>query len=227
MSAAKWLRMRLAMLVLSVLLAAPTAARADDPMWGGPPGTTPPGGAPAEAVPYVPYAPVPYAPVPYAPPAKVTREISYGHQTLISDGIAALLIASAFTRDDPYSGLMLVVAGADIYALGGPIVHFANRQVGNGFKSLGLRVGLPYLGAMAGNLIGPKDQLVCDGGDGCGSSKSSAIGIVVGAGLGAIAAVAIDARFLAKKRVTELAPSFAPTASYSPAGWSVGLAGSF
>ena len=98
--------MRLAMLVLSVLLAAPAAALADDPTWGGPPGSTPPGAAPA-----APAEVIPYAPAPYAPPAKVTREVSYGRQTLISDGIAGLLIATAFTRDDPYSGVLLVVAG--------------------------------------------------------------------------------------------------------------------
>ena len=197
--------MRLATFVLGFLFLAASAARADGLTWeAGPPGATP-----------------------TLSPPKVTREISYSHQTLASDGIAAVLVIAAFRQDNPYSGLALLMCGADVYALGAPIVHLANREVGNSLKSLGLRVGLPWLGAMAGGMVGPKDTVKCDGVSGCPGSQESAMGVAIGAGLGALAAVVIDARYVARKRVTEAAPSFAPTASYSPAGWSVGVGGSF
>jgi hypothetical protein len=232
--------MRLAIAVL-VLIAAPAAAHADDPTWTGPPGGGPPGMTPYAPQPY---APQPYAPQPYAPqqpyaqppyaqsqyvpdplPPRATREVSYARQTLISDGIAAVLVTGAFLQDDPYSAIALVVGGANVYVFGAPIVHWANGQAANGFKSLGVRVGLPWLGAMAGNLLGPKDEVVCDG-TSCSNSNESSIGALVGVGLGAIAAVAVDARYFARKRVA-VEPSFAPTVNYSQSGFSVGLAGSF
>ena len=247
-------RMRLAIAVL-VLLAAPAVAHADDPAWSGPPAGGPPGMTPYAPQPYAPqpyapqpqpYAPQPYAPPPYAPPQpyapqpyaqpqyvpvpaplppKATREVSYARQTLISDGIAAVLVTGAFLQDDPFSAIAMVVGGANVYMFGAPIVHWANGQAANGFKSLGVRIGLPWLGAMAGNLLGPKDKTVCDGTN-CGNSNDSDLGAVIGAGLGALAAVVVDARYFAHKRV-EVAPSFAPTANYSQSGFSVGLAGSF
>ncbi|HWO23753.1 MAG TPA: hypothetical protein VNO30_33660 [Kofleriaceae bacterium] len=228
--------MRLAIIAL-VLLAAPAAALADDPTWSGPPGGGPPGMTPYAQPPYAPppYAPPPYAQPPYAQPPyapapfppKVTREVSYGHQTLISDGIAAVLITGAFLQDNPYSGLAMIAGGVNVYAFGAPIVHWANGQGLGGFKSLGLRIGLPWLGMMAGNLIGPKNQVVCDSETGCPDSDESTIGLAIGAGLGAIAAAAIDARYIARKRVAVPAPSFAPAIGYDRSGFSVGLTGSF
>jgi hypothetical protein len=234
--------MRLAIIAL-VLLAAPAVALADDPTWSVPPGSGPPGMTPYAPPPYAqppyaqpPYAPSPYAQPPYAQPPdvpdpfppKVTREVSYGRQTLISDGIAAVLITGAFLQDDPYSGLAMIVGGVNVYAFGAPIVHWANGQALNGFKSLGVRVGLPWLGMMAGGLIGPKDKVRCvSETGGCPDSDDSTIGLVIGAGLGAIAAAAVDARYFARKRVEVPAPSFAPTIGYDRSGFSVGLAGSF
>lgn len=200
--------MRLAVLAL-VLLAVPATARADDLSWGGPPGMAP------------------YAPAPYAPPVQVTREVSYAHQTLIADGIAGALVIGGALQRDPYGAVVLAALGADVYLLGAPIVHFANRQFMGGLKSLGVRVGLPMLGAVVGNLVGPKDAVACDVGGSCPDPEDSTIGLVVGAGFGALAAIAIDARYFARKRVTTLAPSWAPTVGYSRAGLTVGVGGSF
>jgi hypothetical protein len=173
--------------------------------------------------PYAPYTP--YAP--YPPPVQVTREVSYAHQTLISDGLAGALIIAGALQKDPYGAVVLVAFGADVYALGAPIVHFANRQFGAGFKSLGVRLGLPLLGAMLGNQVGPKDAVKCGGDPSCSDSEDSTLGVLVGASVGVLAAVAIDARYFARKRVTSFAPAFAPTVGYSRAGLTVGLGGSF
>lgn len=45
--------------------------------------------------------------------------------------------------------------------------------------------------------------------------------------LGAIAAVLVDARYIARKHVVETAPSFAPTVGYNRNGFTLGLGGSF
>lgn len=196
--------MRLVVLVLALLAVPAAAARADALTWGGPPGTAP-----------------------SLPLPKVTREVSYSHQTLILDGIAGALVVGAFFQDDPYASILLVSLGAQVYLLGPPIVHFANRQVGNGFKSAALRVGLPMLGAIAGGMLGPKDAVACDVGSSCPDPEESTVGLLVGLGFGALAAVIVDARYIARKRVVVSAPSFAPTVGYNRTGFTVGLGGSF
>ncbi len=209
MLAAKAPRMRLAILVVLALLAAPTAARAQAPAWGGPPGAEP------------------YLPPPAPPLSPVAREVSYARQTLISDGIAVALVATAFLQDDPYSAVLLGASGINVYALGAPIVHFANRQLGNGLKSFGARIAGPYLGAMLGNLLGPKDHIVCKVGGDCPEPNESTIGIAIGAGVGALAAMAFDARYLAHKRVVEWVPPVAPSVGYTRSGFTLGLTGAF
>jgi hypothetical protein len=201
--------MRLAILAL-VLLAAPAAARADDVIWSGAPG------GPGMTAPYY------YNP----PPPTVTREASYAYQTLISDGIAAVLLTSAFMQDDFASGLLALTGGMGVYAFGAPLMHAVNGQVGTGVKSFGLRVGLPTLGMIAGNLVGPRDRIQCKVGQACPDSDESSIGIAVGATVGAIAASLLDARLLAKKRVIEFA-QLVPAIGYGPTGFRVGLGGSF
>jgi hypothetical protein len=202
MGAAIWRRMRHAILVLVLLAAATATARADEPMWSGPPGAAP-----------------------YPAPPTPTREVSYGHQTLIADGVAIALVTAGFLQDNPYSGLALVGVGANVYALGAPIVHFSNREVGNGFKSLGVRFGLPMLGMLIGEQLGSQVAIACKVGEDCPDPGST--GLAIGAGLGALVAVAIDARFLARKRVTEAPPQIAPTIGYDRSGFTLGVVGSF
>jgi hypothetical protein len=192
--------MRLAVLVL-VLLAAPAAARADDD-------------------------PSPPRVAPYVPPEPPTREVSYARKTLIVDGVGGALLIGGFLAGDPILGLGLAAVGANVYAFGAPIVHFANRRYVGGFKSLGLRLSLPMLG-LIGSKIGPKDTLKCAGGASCPDSEDSTIGLVVGFGVGVLAAAVIDARFLARKRVIDVAPAVAPTVGYSRAGLTFGVGGSF
>lgn len=195
--------MRLAIVVL-VLLAAPAVTRADEMTWNSPPGMAA-----------------------YPAPPTVTRDISYAHQTLISDGIAAVLITAGFLKGDPDGGFALFLVGADVYGLGAPIVHLGNGQIGSGFKSLGVRLALPMLGGILGGQLGPKDRALCDSNGSCSNNNQSPLGLAIGLGAGALAAVVIDAHYLAHKQVTELAPQFAPAVSYNRTGLSVGFSGSF
>lgn len=208
--------MRLAVLaataVLAVLLVAPAAARADTPLWSGPPGAA-----------TSPMAPAPWAWAPPPPPRRVEREVSYAHQTLIADGIAAAFFIGAARQQEPMGTVLLVMAGVDVYALGAPIVHLANRRYATALKSFGLRMGLPMLGAMIGGKVAPSEQTLCDGETSCDSQGSSA-GVAIGALLGATAAVILDAKYLAKKRVTV---EVTPMLQASPQGFSAGLGGSF
>ncbi len=195
-------------LVALVLLASAATARADapPPMWSVAPGM-------AE----------PYAP----PPPPVTREVSYARQTLIADGIAAALMTAAVFQSEEDTAALLLFAGLDTYALGAPIVHFANREIGNGLKSFALRMGLPVLGALAGARIGPKDAFDCDVAASCAGAGVSLLGIAVGVGAGMITAAAIDSRYLARKRVVVEAPRFSPTIGHARGGLTLGLGGSF
>jgi hypothetical protein len=208
--------MRLAILVL-VLLAGPATARADDVIWTG--------------APVAPGAPGMMAPSYYnPPPPTAVHEVSYAYQTLISDGIATVLITSAFLRggggEDWLWRLMAFTGGVGIYAGGAPLVHFVNGEIHNGLKSFGLRVGLPTIGMMAGNLIGPRVRVQCKVGQDCPNSDESPVGIAVGAVAGAVAASLLDARLLAKKRVTEFV-QLTPMIGYGRSGFNVGLGGSF
>ena len=81
------------------------------------------------------------------------------------------------------------------YLIGGPIVHFMEREVKKGFASLGLRVFLPIIGGFV------LYQLCLD----CDTDGMARLGAVVGGGLlGILGAVVIDASILAYKEVPEL-----------------------
>ena len=205
--------MRLAVLastaLLAVLLVAP-AARADAPLWSGPPGAAAPPMAPA------------WAPWPPPPLPRVQREVSYAHQTLIVDGIAAVFFLGAARQQDAMVALPLIMMGVDVYALGAPIVHFANRRFMAGVKSFGLRIGLPLLGASIGGKLAPREQTLCEPGAYCDSGSST--GVALGALLGATAAVILDAKYLAKKRVSV---EVVPMLQASPQGFSAGIGGAF
>lgn len=111
----------------------------------------------------------------------------YGWQTLIVDGtwiVGGPLLGSV----SPGSGAALILGG---YLLGPPIVHWAHGQVGRGFADLGIRVGAPLVLGTAGYLI------FSGGGNGSSDGILGAVGIVLGAGLGIVAAIVVDAAALA------------------------------
>lgn len=162
------------------------------------------------------------------PPPPTAREVSYAYQTLACDGVAAVLAAAGLRQGDVYARGWLLAGGAALYVLGAPSVHDMNGHRVTGFKSFGMRIGLPVLGGMIGSKVGPKEITACDTGPGgsCHESTASTIGAVVGAGVGVLAAVIIDAKHFAHHRV-EIAPQWSPTIGSGRAGWSVGVGGVF
>jgi len=106
-------------------------------------------GAPGEV-----YAPVPSAQV-YAPAKPEQPQTTwYGWQTLLADGAAAGLVGLAILSPDGNGANVLGTASFVTYLVGGPIIHWAHGHGAKGWGSLGLRVGLPLAGTLAGFLVG-------------------------------------------------------------------------
>lgn len=126
--------------------------------------------------------------------APAPRRAWYGWQILLADGggqtlAFALGVTLANYRE---AGMIAGATGLATYALGGPSVHFAHGNVGKGFGSLGLRVGLPVVGVAAGVALGcglSEDQYFC--------GFWGFPGFIVGA----FSAIAIDAGALAYDEV--------------------------
>lgn len=189
-----------------------------------------PSGAPAGPAPPATAAP------PYVPERARTQRKWYGWQTLIVDGavvVSSIALGAASTNGSAGSSLFL---GG--YVLGGPIVHWANGEVGRGFGSLGLRLGAPVVGGMVGGLLGAVTVGSRDGNDDIDSIYGFLAGAVLGVGAGAITAVAVDSAVLARKTVTvdaaearrqSLRLKWAPTGGYDPRrqAFQVGIGGTF
>jgi hypothetical protein len=184
----------------------------------------PPAPAPTAAA-----EPVSVAPVSaFASEDAKTESYWYGWQTLTADGLSIATMMAGGAIKAP--GLSYVGAGG--LFLGAPIVHFANARVGAGFGSLGLRVGMPTLGAMIGYAAaGP-----CHDQSGFGCIFHGWGEAIVGGLIGMGGAIALDASVLAHgerevehpretglPRVTSVAPSFDPLSRTA----SVGMGGTF
>lgn len=111
---------------------------------------------------------------------------SYAKHTLVVDAAALGAVLLGAASDE---GAMLGL-GAAAYFFGAPIVHVAHRQGGRAWASIGLRVGLPLGGVLAGMV------LAC-GGDVAGDCAVG--GAAVGGLLGVAGAVTLDASVLARK----------------------------
>ena len=118
----------------------------------------------------------------------------YGGQTLAVDGASAgLLLAAAGTGFAP----LAVIAGLG-YAVGPPIVHFTHGRVAAGFGSLGLRVGLPFVGGA----LGAAATAHCHDEETYCRVEGAAIGMLIGLS----AAITIDAAVLARETVNAKEP---------------------
>lgn len=141
------------------------------------------------------------------------REVWYGGQTLAADGVALLLVVAGAalagsSGSGGSAGGAVAILGLATYVLGGPIVHFAHRNVNGGFGSLGLRVGVPIVG----------------GAIGCAADDNSGMfgclgGAAAGVALGILAAVIIDSAALA--RTTEQPQSKHDSAEHAGFDWRV------
>jgi hypothetical protein len=114
----------------------------------------------------------------------------YGWQTLVADGISTTVFFAAFNDDDAggdNTNEALAWAGIFGYELAPAVVHFAHKNPGRGFASMGIRLGMP----LAGAFLGGAAASACHGQD-CTST-----GIGLGFLLGMGGAIAIDAALLA------------------------------
>ncbi len=172
--------------------------------------------------------PTPQAPPPASPDATDSRSDWYGYQTLIADGVAgAGLVLTATvggsSRSEAAAPSLLVGTLAS-YALGAPIVHFANGEAGRGLASFAVRLAAPSVGAGLGFAAA----------SGC-SRNGEAMnfcplgGLVVGVGVGMAVASVVDASALAWKpaKKTEEKASIAPDLSITPQGATIGATGRF
>lgn len=171
-------------------------------------------------------------------PRKVKEEW-YGYQNLIIDGAATAMIFGPLLleRGKPESSVML--AGALTYIGGGPVVHWLHGNVGPGFGSFALRVGLPvsaaFWGAIGGAMLMPRN-----------SSHGFETGAAVGFFAGMAGASLLDAGLLAYEKgkdpeaydgdAAKAAPKsppkgvgmrLIPQAAVLPGGGSVGVGGVF
>jgi hypothetical protein len=136
----------------------------------------------------------------------------YGWQTLMADAGAVGLWSLGLAMDDETAGGTVMGAGTAVYAFAAPAIHWSHGQVRKGWGSLGLRVGLPFVGAGAGLILG---SIACD------SSEDEFIPCPVGLMAmgflsGFIAAPAVDAAALAREPVTpragpDLQAAFVPS----------------
>jgi hypothetical protein len=145
----------------------------------------------------------------------------YGYQTLALDALSTVLITVGIVKWNGYAG----AAGAASFLLGPPIVHMAHGQGWKGLYDMGLlRVTEPLVsagvGAAIGAIVGAKTGCGAGGDDiplPCGTLP----GLLIGLGVGMVAAVAVDASVFAwdtKPAATDsqpkraaFGPSMAPT----------------
>ncbi len=158
----------------------------------------------------------PEAPPTMAPVQLQPTTVSYRGQIIAAD-VASLGLTVLGPVITPNS-VTLSGVGFSGFFIAAPIVHLANGRGMAAAKSLGLRVALPFAGAMIGYRLGPADMSCVSavGTDGsaphgdCGD-HGSLIGLLVGAAAGGISAMYIDARYLAQYETMR------------PATWSAGV----
>jgi hypothetical protein len=162
------------------------------------------------------------------PPEPPPVKVSYRKDIMISDGLslAAMTLGPALTRDADVASFGL--AG---YALGAPIVHIAHGRAGAAAASFAMRAGLPIAGGFLGYKLGPVD-VVCGSSDvttghshgSCGGG--SVMGLLVGMVTGGVAAVYLDARYLATYEKSA-SPSWSAGVTRTNGGAMVGFGRAF
>jgi len=177
----------------------------------------PPAPAPAPAPAATP-APPPYPygygypPYGYAPP-RPSRHW-YGWQTLVTDGVAFMLLYAAAQSHDHSNADTFGYSAMTVFIAAPPIVHWAHGNVGTGIGSLALRGGSCLLVAIAINSHGDDNAAL------------GMLGI-----LGILAAPAIDAAVFSYETAEGTTAKSSPAIAASPwvtkSGAGFGLAASF
>lgn len=135
------------------------------------------------------------------PPDGQAAGASYGSQILVVDAVAAAVAVGGvglYAAGSHGLGTTLGFLGVVGLQLGAPIVHFRHGKVGTGFGSLGMRLAFELvggaIGAGLGSAIGNKSSSCGD--VPCIDSGAWA-GALVGASVGLIGAIVVDATVLA------------------------------
>ena len=186
--------------VIAIVLAAGSRARADEV---GPTPTSPPAASPA------------------APPAfageqrRLDREEEttwYGWQTLAADGTSLLVLPTVAGVTQSAELGVVALAG---YFLAPPFIHGAHGRWGIFAASLGLRVGMPFVGGLLGSAADAD----------CSGELCIPVGAAFGVVLGALGAVALDASLLSYEKVeTDARGATARRSNPSHLAWSPTLA---
>jgi hypothetical protein len=155
----------------------------------------------------------------------------YGWQTLTSLGVSSTFLVLSFPVTSAAGVTLPLALGGAV--LGGPIVHWANGNVGKGFISLGMNVGAGALGAVIGAGLWCREggcRGHVGGWEGLGAS-------MIGAGIGVVVSNIVDASALAygRRRVrldetaTPTRPAIAllPTLDIQQGRASAGVMGTF
>ncbi len=149
----------------------------------------------------------PVVPLPPLVLTNTTEGVWYGYQTLAADLASAVLItAGSASGTGPVTG-----AGVLVYAFGGPLVHAVHGRGVIALADLAGRLALPFVGALAGLVIGTVASAVVtcpsDNGDVVVLPCASIYGTLVGFGVGTAAAITLDAVYLAREKKSETAMS--------------------
>jgi hypothetical protein len=158
--------------------------------------------------------------------------VSYRGQIITADvaSIGLAIVGPSITHDET-----IMSYGFTGYLFAAPVVHLAHGRYRAAATSFLLRSSLPWLGGTVGYFAGPHDTTCVtsqsvDGSPvesrGCGG-MGSLIGLVVGAGVGGVAAMVLDAKYLPHYTRTRAAPSWSASISPMHGGASVGVAGMF
>src|SRR6188768_894019 len=163
----------------------------------------------------------PPPPTPQAQEASARLEHRwYGWQTLASDVASIGLFfggariaanhGGLYDSDTPMADVVATL-GIVGYAAGGPVLHHLHHRPEAAAGSVGLRLGLPALGWAIGTLASPSCPPPSDAyyGD-CGAG-----GLVVGVGVGVLAAIIIDATALGWE-ASKPEPPAGPRLSFAP-----------
>lgn len=153
----------------------------------------------------------------------------YGWQTLLADGATIAITGLSAKLPQTEHAYGYFFAGG--YFLGAPLVHLMNENFRGAGISLGLRLFLPLAGGLAGLGIGTATDTNSGGFD------LFPLGMaVLGAGIGMLTAVVLDAALIARTSPPETRSALAtrphalrivPTFGVTPRNASAGVAGVF
>jgi hypothetical protein len=90
-------------------------------------------------------------PTPASPPGAEPARDWYGWQLLINDFVAlGALGGAAAAGVNGKTAIAVIVPVAIVYDLGGPTIHWLHQRKAIAGASLGVRIGVPFVGVMAG-----------------------------------------------------------------------------